>query len=91
MGTHQAATKRAISTKAGGTTTGTTAIKHQHDFSIGTESSDVFAQWLEHRIQQMHNERNYPVGKRLRDNKQLILTRLQNVKELWEQTTLEAC
>ncbi len=38
----------------------------------------------------MHNEPNYPVGKRLRDNKQLILTRLQNVKELWEQTTLKA-
>ncbi|QNI54926.1 hypothetical protein SynBIOSE41_02427 [Synechococcus sp. BIOS-E4-1] len=43
VGTNQAATKRSISAEAGGTTTGTTTIKHQQELATGPESSDEYS------------------------------------------------
>ena len=41
-------------------------------------------QWLEQRIEQMKNEPNYPVGRRLRDDATIAMQRRRNERSFWQ-------
>ena len=58
-------------------------VELQEDNSELPDYEQLETQWMEHRMEQMKHEPNFPVGKRLRDDKELGSARIQQAKNFW--------